>query len=125
MEKIWEQLISTPPIAWTLDDYGNAGSDTHSLVFVGSRRIRQRDRAIRRSFASCGGRARYGHHRHELGKERNRFALDKALAVGRVEVSRLQENVDAAKQAKDTEAAVNLGISTKRLLSTLDEAEKN
>ena len=29
-----------------------------------------------------------------------------------------------AKQAKDTEAAVNLGISTKRLLSALDEAEK-
>ena len=29
-----------------------------------------------------------------------------------------------AKQAKDTEAAVNLGISTKRLLSSLEEAEK-
>jgi hypothetical protein len=52
------------------------------------------------------------------------FALDKALAVGRVEASRLQERVDVAKQAKDTEAAVNLGISTKRLLSALDEAEK-
>jgi len=46
------------------------------------------------------------------------------MAVGRVEVSRLQERVDMAKQAKDTEAAVNLGISTKRLLSALDEAEK-
>jgi len=32
--------------------------------------------------------------------------------------------VDVAKRAKDTEAAVNLGISTKRLLSALDEAEK-
>jgi len=50
--------------------------------------------------------------------------VDKALAVGRVEASRLQDRVDAAKAAKDTEAAVNLGISTKRLLSALDEAEK-
>ena len=51
-------------------------------------------------------------------------SLERALSVARVEVSRLQERVDVAKQAKDTEAAVNLGISTKRLLSALDEAEK-
>jgi hypothetical protein len=51
-------------------------------------------------------------------------ALDRVLPVARVEVSRLQERVEVAKQAKDTEAAVNLGISTKRLLSALDEAEK-
>jgi hypothetical protein len=51
-------------------------------------------------------------------------SLDRVLPVARVEVSRLQERVELAKQAKDTEAAVNLGISTKRLLSALDEAEK-
>jgi len=50
--------------------------------------------------------------------------LEKAMSMARVEVTRLQERVDVAKQAKDTEAAVNLGISTKRLLSALDEAEK-
>jgi predicted DNA-binding protein (UPF0251 family) len=50
--------------------------------------------------------------------------LESALTIARVEVSRLQERVEVAKQAKDTEAAVNLGISTKRLLSALDEAEK-
>jgi len=50
--------------------------------------------------------------------------LDRVLPIARVEVSRLQERVEVAKQAKDTEAAVNLGISTKRLLSALDEAEK-
>jgi len=61
----------------------------------------------------------------EAAKETgNGTALDRALAVARVEVTRLQERVDVAKQAKDTEAAVNLGISTKRLLSALDEAEK-
>jgi hypothetical protein len=54
----------------------------------------------------------------------NATSLDKALTIARVEVTRLQERVDVAKQAKDTEAAVNLGISTKRLLSALDEAEK-
>jgi len=54
----------------------------------------------------------------------NATSLDRAMNVARVEVTRLQERVDVAKQAKDTEAAVNLGISTKRLLSTLDEAEK-
>jgi hypothetical protein len=61
----------------------------------------------------------------EAAKETgNATGLDRALSVARVEVSRLQERVDVAKQAKDTEAAVNLGISTKRLLSALDEAEK-
>lgn len=54
----------------------------------------------------------------------NATPLTKAIHIARVEVTRLQERVDAAKQAKDTEAAVNLGISTKRLLSALDEAEK-
>ena len=61
----------------------------------------------------------------ETAKETgNATSLEKALMVARVEVSRLQDRVDVAKQAKDTEAAVNLGISTKRLLSALDEAEK-
>ena len=32
--------------------------------------------------------------------------------------------VEQAKRAKNTEAAVNLGISTKRLLSAIEEAEK-
>ena len=50
--------------------------------------------------------------------------LTRVLPIARIEVSRLQERVEVAKQAKDTEAAVNLGISTKRLLSALDEAEK-
>ena len=54
----------------------------------------------------------------------NATGLDRVLPIARVEVSRLQERVEQAKLAKDTEAAVNLGISTKRLLSALDEAEK-
>jgi len=67
-----------------------------------------------------------GHNRHGNCKETgNATTLEKSLMIARVEVSRLQERVDAAKsKRKDTEAAVNLGISTKRLLSALDEAEK-
>jgi hypothetical protein len=54
----------------------------------------------------------------------NATVLDRSLSVARAEVTRLLECVDAAKQAKDTEAAVNLGISAKRLVSAIDEAEQ-
>ena len=54
----------------------------------------------------------------------NATGIDHVLTIARMEVSRLQERVEVAKHAKDTEAAVNLGISTKRLLSALDEAER-
>src|SRR5260370_26821054 len=54
----------------------------------------------------------------------NATSLDRAMNIARMEVTRLQERVDVAKRTKDTESAVNLGISTKRLLSALDEAEK-
>ena len=51
-------------------------------------------------------------------------ALASALIHARGEVSYFQGRVEAAKRSKNTEAAVNLGISTKRLLSTIEEAEK-
>jgi hypothetical protein len=50
-------------------------------------------------------------------------ALASALALARTEVSYFQGRVEQAKKAKNTEAAVNLGISTKRLLSCIEEAE--
>ena len=54
----------------------------------------------------------------------DRTKVREAVAVARKEISTLQERVEAAKRAKNTEAAVNLGISTKRLLSVVEEAEK-
>lgn len=51
-------------------------------------------------------------------------ALASALVHARSEVSYFQGRVEQAKRAKNTEAAVNLGISTKRLLSFIEEAEK-
>ena len=47
-----------------------------------------------------------------------------ALTLAKAEVSYFQGRVEQAKRAKNTEAAVNLGISTKRLLSFIEEAEK-
>ena len=124
LEQIWEQLIATPPTrgrSMTTVKIRNA----HLVVLLGSHRIRQRNRRRRRRSAPRGSRPGYGFRRNRDGQgERSQIPLDKALSVGRVEVSRLQDRVDVAKPAKDTEAAVNLGISTKRLLSALDEAEK-
>jgi K+-transporting ATPase c subunit len=51
-------------------------------------------------------------------------ALTEALTLARNEVSYFHGRVEQAKRSKNTEAAVNLGISTKRLLSFMEEAEK-
>jgi hypothetical protein len=125
MEKIWEQLIATPPLRGRSMSTVNIG-DTRILLsswevaaFVNEAGPAAED--LRRAVSARAMVASAT----VLGREKNqKFALDKAMAVGRVEASRLQERVEMAKQAKDTEAAVNLGISTKRLLSALDEAEK-
>jgi len=125
LEQIWEQLIATPPTrgrSMTTVKIGRARilmSSWEVTAFVsedGPAADDLRRAVVARAMVSAAT---------EAAKETgNATDLDRALSVGRVEVSRLQERVDVAKQAKDTEAAVNLGISTKRLLSALDEAEK-
>lgn len=125
MEKVWEQLISAPP----------SRGRSMTTVRVGGARLLMSSWEVT-AFVSEDGPAAEDLRRAvvaralvtaalEQAKESgNATWLDRALPVARMEVSRLQERVEAAKQAKDTEAAVNLGISTKRLLSALDEAEK-
>ncbi|HYL64396.1 MAG TPA: hypothetical protein VE077_17420 [Candidatus Methylomirabilis sp.] len=125
LEKIWEQLIATPPTR----------GRSMTTVKIGGARILMSSWEVT-AFVSEDGPAAEDLRRAvvaramvtaavEAAKETgNATSLDKALSVARIEVSRLQERVDVAKQAKDTEAAVNLGISTKRLLSALDDAEK-
>jgi hypothetical protein len=125
LEQIWEQLIATPPTrgrSMTTVKIGRARvlmSSWEVTAFVSedsSAADDLRRAVVARSMVTAA---------IEAAKETgNATGLDRALSVARVEVSRLQERVDVAKQAKDTEAAVNLGISTKRLLSALDEAEK-
>jgi len=125
MEQIWEQLIATPPSrgrSMTTVKIGGARilmSSWEVAAFVSEDGPSAQDlrRAVVSRVLVTGA--------MEAAKETgNATSLDRAMNIARVEVSRLQERVDIAKQAKDTEAAVNLGISTKRLLSALDEAEK-
>jgi hypothetical protein len=125
MEQIWEQLIATPP----------SRGRSMTTVKLGGARILMSSWEVG-AFVTEGGPSAEDLRRAvvarvlvtsamESAKETgNATSLDRAMNMARLEVTRLQERVDVAKQAKDTEAAVNLGISTKRLLSTLDEAEK-
>jgi hypothetical protein len=125
MEKIWEHLIATPP---------SRGRSMTTIKIAGARILMSSWEVT--AFVSQDGPVAEDLRRAvvaralvtaamESAKETgNATSLGKSLSVARVEVSRLQERVEVAKQAKDTEAAVNLGISTKRLLSALDEAEK-
>jgi hypothetical protein len=125
MEQIWEQLIATPP----------SRGRSMTTVKIGGARILMSSWEVT-AFVSEDGPSAEDLRRAvvarvlvtaamESAKETgNATSLDRAMSMARVEVTRLQERVDVAKQAKDTEAAVNLGISTKRLLSALDEAEK-
>jgi hypothetical protein len=125
LEQIWEQLIAAPPSrgrSMTTVKIGTARilmSSWEVAAFVSEDGPSAED--LRRAVVA---RALITAEMEAARESGNATALDRALSVARVEVSRLQERVDVAKQAKDTEAAVNLGISTKRLLSALDEAEK-
>src|SRR5258706_101090 len=124
-EQIWEQLIATPPSrgrSMTTVKIGGARilmSSWEVTAFVsedGPSAEDLRRAVVARALVTAA---------MESAKETgNATSLDRALNMARVEVTRLQERVDVANKAKDTEAAVNLGISTKRLLSALDEAEK-
>jgi hypothetical protein len=125
MEKVWEQLISAPPSrgrSMTTVRVGNTRllmSSWEVAAFVSEDGPAAED--LRRAVVARALVTAALEQAKEMGVA---TSLDRVLPVARMEVSRLQERVELAKQAKDTEAAVNLGISTKRLLSSLDEAEK-
>lgn len=125
MEKVWEQLISAPPSrgrSMTTVRIGGARllmSSWEVAAFVSEDGSGAED--LRRAVVA---RALVASAIEQAKESGNATILDRVLPIARVEVSRLQERVEVAKQAKDTEAAVNLGISTKRLLSSLEEAEK-
>jgi len=125
MERVWEQLISAPPSrgrSMTTVRIGAARllmSSWEVTAFVSEDSPAAED--LRRAVVA---RALVTAALEQAKEAGNATSLDRVLPIARVEVSRLQERVEVAKQAKDTEAAVNLGISTKRLLSALDEAEK-
>ena len=125
MEKIWEQLIAAPPSrgrSMTTIRLGAARilmSSWEVAAFVSEDGTSAED--LRRAVVARALVTASTESARETG---NATVLDRSLAVARMEVTRLLERVDAAKQAKDTEAAVNLGISAKRLVSAIDEAEQ-
>jgi len=125
MEQIWEQLIAAPPSrgrSMTTIRLGAARvllSSWEVSAFVSEDGPSAED--LRRAVVARALVAAATESTRETGNATN---LDRALSVARLEVTRLLEQVDIAKQAKDTEAAVNMGISAKRLNSAIDEAEK-
>lgn len=125
LEQIWEQLIAVPPTrgrSMTTVKVGSARillSSWEVTAFINEGGPSAED--LRRAVVARAIVTAATESARETG---NASSMERALSSARTEVSRLQERVDAAKQTKDTEAAVNLGISTKRLISALDEAEK-
>jgi hypothetical protein len=122
-EKIWEQLIATPPVrgrsmttvtveetrvllsAWEVAAFISAsGPDSDDLRHV----------IVARAMLSTA---------LERGKRLLDFeTLQQAVAHARKEIPRLQERIDHLKRTGKTDSAINLGISLKRLLSLVDEA---
>jgi hypothetical protein len=124
MEKIWEQLIAVPPSRGrsmstvVLQDTKVLLSSWEVAAFV--EKGSQESEDLRRAVVARALLALASDKRKRSGEE---SALASALALARTEVSYFQGRVEQAKKAKNTEAAVNLGISTKRLLSCIEEAE--
>jgi hypothetical protein len=124
LEAIWEQLIAVPPSRGrsmstvVLQNTKVLLSSWEVAAFV--EKGSQESEDLRRAVVTRALLALATEKRKRSGEE---GALASALALARTEVSYFQGRVEQAKKAKNTEAAVNLGISTKRLLSCMEEAE--
>jgi hypothetical protein len=124
LEAIWEQLIAAPP------SRGRSMSTVilqNTKVLLSSWEVAafvekgsQESEDLRRAVVARALLALATEKRKRSGEE---SALASALVLARTEVSYFHGRVEQAKKAKNTEAAVNLGISTKRLLSCMEEAE--
>ncbi|HYL67729.1 MAG TPA: hypothetical protein VEX69_01050 [Candidatus Limnocylindria bacterium] len=125
LEAIWEQLIAAPPSRGrsmstvVLQDTKVLLSSWEVAAFVAEGGQEAED--LRRAVVARALLAVAGDQRKRSGDD---SALASALVHARSEVSYFQGRVEQAKRAKNTEAAVNLGISTKRLLSFIEESEK-
>jgi hypothetical protein len=125
LEGIWEQLIAAPPSRGrsmstvVLQDTKVLLSSWEVGAFVADGGQEAED--LRRAVVA---RALLGLAIDQRKRSGELSSLASALVLARTEVSYFQGRVEQAKRAKNTEAAVNLGISTKRLLSFIEEAEK-
>ena len=125
LEAIWEQLIAAPPSRGrsmstvVLRDTKVLLSSWEVAAFVSEGDQEAED--LRRAVVA---RALLSVAMDERKRSGNFAELASSINLARTEASYFQGRVEAAKRSKNTEAAVNLGISTKRLLSVLEEAEK-
>jgi hypothetical protein len=125
MEAIWEQLIAVPQSRGrsmstvVLQDTKVLLSSWEVSAFVSEGGQEAED--LRRAVTARAMLALATDQKKRSGED---APLEGALALARDEVSYFQSRVEDAKKSKNTEAAVNLGISAKRLLSFIEEAEK-
>jgi HPt (histidine-containing phosphotransfer) domain-containing protein len=125
LESIWEQLIAEPPSRGrsmstiVLQNTKVLLSSWEVAAFVAEGDQEAED--LRRAVVA---RALLAVATEERKRSGDLSQLAAALTLAKGEVSYFQGRVEQAKRAKNTEAAVNLGISTKRLLSFIEEAEK-
>ena len=125
LETIWEQLIAAPPsrgrsmstVVLKNTKILLSSWEVAAFVAEGDQEAEDLRRAVvTRALLSLGT--------EEKKRSGDDSALAAALDLARSEFSYFQGRVEQAKRSKNTEAAVNLGISTKRLLSFIEEAEK-
>jgi hypothetical protein len=124
-EKIWEQLIASPPARGrsmttvTVDDTRVLLSAWEVAAFVsdsGQNSDDLRRVIVARALLSTA-------------IERRKRLLDfkimhQAIAHAKGEIPRFHERIDQLKRTMKTDSAVNLGISLKRLISMVEEAEQ-
>jgi hypothetical protein len=124
-EKIWEQLIATPPVRGrsmttvTVDNARILLSAWEVAAFISDSGQDSED--LRRLIVARALLSTSIDRRKRLMDFRG---LHQAVAHARGEIPRFQERVDQLKRTMKTDGAVNLGISLKRLLSLVEEAEQ-
>src|ERR1700723_3197299 len=125
LETIWEQLIAAPPSRGrsmstvVLHDTKVLLSSWEVAAFVAEGNQEAEDWA-----RGVVARALLAVAMDQRKRSGDLNGLASALNHAKEEVSYFQGRVEVAKRDKNTEAAVNLGISTKRLLSVIEESEK-
>ncbi len=125
LEAIWDQLTATPPskpysmATVLLQDTKVLLSSWEVAAFMANGQQEADD--LRRAVVARALLAVATDQRKRSG-DWNQLAA--TLTIAKTEVVYFQSRIEQAKKDKNTEAAVNLGISTKRLLSFVEEAEK-
>jgi hypothetical protein len=124
-EKIWEQLIATPSVRGrsmttvTVEGTRILLSAWEVAAFVSDSGPTSED--VRKAIVARAMLGMAIEHRKQFADAK---ILHQALAHARSGIRHFQESVDQLKRGKKIDAAVNLSISLKRLLSLAEEAEQ-